>query len=58
MGKENWCQIVNWEGKDLKVEAIVPGEWGKEKQGKRCWEMEWGKATAYGRLKVTSGNVG
>lgn len=57
MGKENQCQTVNREGKDLKVEAVRPSEWGKEKQGKRCWEMEWGEARGYGRLKVASGNV-
>lgn len=49
MGKENWCQIVKWEGKDLKVEAIRPGEWGKEKHRPCKNKVFWGGKVALGR---------
>ncbi|KAK2515220.1 hypothetical protein Q9966_015459 [Columba livia] len=52
VGKENRYQTVNREGKDLKVEAIRPGEWGKENQGKWCWEVEWVETRGHGRLKI------
>lgn len=55
-GKGNQCQMVILEG-DLEVEAIKSGEWGKEKQQKWCWEMEWGKARDQERLKVADGVV-
>lgn len=58
MGKENRYQTVNREGKDLKVEAIRPGEWGKENQGKWCWEVEWVETSGHGRLKVGHSDVG